>query len=149
MKPSAVKKKVLAAICALSLVLLMGCGGDPAPAGYRDGTYVGRSSEDDQGAYGEVTLVLEGGEVASCLYVTWQADGSVKGEEYGKVNGEISNQDYYRKAQLAVEAMKIYAQQYEQVKKIEAVDVISGATNSYDQFVEAVGNALKAAAEGK
>jgi major membrane immunogen (membrane-anchored lipoprotein) len=129
-------------IAALTLLLLTACGGTTA---YRDGVFVGTSAEDDTGAYGEVTITIADGEIVDCAFVTWQSDGTVKGENYGKVNGEISNQDYYDKAQLAVDAMSRYAEQLRETKKLSGVDAVSGATNSYDQFTEAVENALDGA----
>ncbi|MDR1862897.1 MAG: FMN-binding protein, partial [Treponema sp.] len=81
----------------LILMLLGGCG----KGGYRDGVYTGKSGADDTGAWGEVTLTIAGGEITGCGFVTWQKDGSVKDGDYGKINGEISNQVYYDKAQLA------------------------------------------------
>ncbi|MDR1160506.1 MAG: FMN-binding protein, partial [Syntrophomonadaceae bacterium] len=103
------KKSVFFA-CSLLFVLalLFGCGS----ASYKDGVFTGKSSEDDSGAYGEVTLTIKSGEITDCEFVTWQKDGSIKDEEYGKVNGVIANQDYYDKAQLAVEAMAQYAEQF-------------------------------------
>jgi major membrane immunogen (membrane-anchored lipoprotein) len=132
--------------------LATGCSGGGNSAGadiavsagdYPDGTYTGKSSEDEKGAYGEVTIVIEGGNVTDCAYVTWQKDGTIKDENYGKVNGEISNQDYYDKAQLAVEAMSKYASQFAETGDTSKVDAVSGATNSYNQFKEAVADALK------
>jgi major membrane immunogen (membrane-anchored lipoprotein) len=63
------------------------------------------------------------------------------------VNGEISNQAYYDKAQLAVRAMEAYAQQYVATQDVKAVDAVSGATIAYDQFREAVGEALAGAGQ--
>jgi major membrane immunogen (membrane-anchored lipoprotein) len=134
-------------LLALGLWALSACGGSPdikdrSGATYKDGVYTGKSVEDDKGAYGEATITVEGGEIAGCEYVTWQKDGTVKDENYGKVNGEISNQEYYDKAQLAVDAMKQYAEQFAETKELGAVDTVSGATNSYNQFTEAVDDAL-------
>ncbi|MDR1438823.1 MAG: FMN-binding protein [Clostridiales bacterium] len=132
--------------------LLAGCGQSAGSADgaaiayasgpYASGTYVGVSGEDDQGAYGEVTLAIDGGKITDCAFDTWQKDGTVKDENYGKVNGEISNQSYYDKAQLAVEAMKQYARQLVETQRLEDVDAVSGATIAYEQFGEAVANAL-------
>ncbi|MDR1291932.1 MAG: FMN-binding protein [Clostridiales Family XIII bacterium] len=143
---------VLAVVCLLS-VFVTGCGGGGSGSGgavadvsagdYPDGVYTGKSSEDENGAYGEVTITIEDGKVTDCAYVTWQKDGSIKDEDYGKVNGEISNQDYYDKAQLAVEAMSQYASQFAETGDLAKVDAVSGATNSYNQFSEAVADALK------
>ncbi|MFV0412880.1 MAG: FMN-binding protein [Oscillospiraceae bacterium] len=141
------KKKVIANvfIVVLILQLLAGCKSSPNNATYQDGTYTGKSSEDDQGAYGEVTITIKGTEITSCEYVTWQKDGTIKDENYGKINGEISNQDYYDKAQLAVEAMAQYAQSLVEAQKLENVDAISGATIAFNQFSEAVNDALDSA----
>ncbi|MDR3301915.1 MAG: FMN-binding protein [Spirochaetaceae bacterium] len=136
---------VCGAVMALLILLLAGCG---KPV-LNDGVYSGRSEADDTGAYGEVQLTIAEGNIADCRFVTWQKDGTIKGADYGKVNGEISNQAYYDKAQLAVRAMDVYAQQYVATQKLEAVDAISGATNSHNQFREAVADALEQAAESR
>ncbi|MDR0376874.1 MAG: FMN-binding protein, partial [Spirochaetaceae bacterium] len=86
----------------LTVTLLPGCGA----RGYKDGIYPGRSGPDDDGAFGEVTITIAGGKIADCGFLTRQKDGSIKDENYGKINGEISNQSYYDKAQLAVRAME-------------------------------------------
>jgi major membrane immunogen (membrane-anchored lipoprotein) len=123
------------------LVLLPGCGRAP----YKDGVYTGRSGEDDTGAWGEVSLTIGAGKLSACEFITRQKDGSVKDENYGKINGEISNQDYYDKAQLAVEAMKKYTAEYLKAGNIQDVEAVSGATIAYNQFLEAVEQALEKA----
>jgi major membrane immunogen (membrane-anchored lipoprotein) len=125
----------------LSTLLLAGCG----KAEYRDGVYAGKSGTDDTGAWGEVTVTITGGRVAGCEFITRQKDGIVKGEDYGKVNGEISNRDFYDKAQLAVRAMEQYAAAYRESGDLGKVEAVSGATIAYDQFVEAVEAALEGA----
>ena len=122
-------------------LLAAGCGS----GGYRDGVYTGRSGEDDTGAWGEARITLKAGKVIGCEFITRQKDGTVKDAEYGKINGEIANQVYYDKAQLAVEAMKKYAAEYLAAGDLKAVEAVSGATISYDQFLEAVENALETA----
>jgi major membrane immunogen (membrane-anchored lipoprotein) len=77
--------------------------------------------------------------------VTWQRDGTIKDAEYGKINGEISNQSYYDKAQLAVRAMEKYAGDLGRAGNLKDVEAVSGATIAYDQFREAVGEALEGA----
>jgi major membrane immunogen (membrane-anchored lipoprotein) len=125
----------------LLLVLMAGCGG----RGYNDGTYTGRSGPDDDGAFGEVSLTITEGKITGCVFVTRQKDGSVKDEDYGKINGEISNQPYYEKAQLAVAAMSKYAGDLRRTGSLDGVEAVSGATISYNQFSEAVEEALDAA----
>jgi major membrane immunogen (membrane-anchored lipoprotein) len=122
--------------------VLGGCGTSSETAAREDGVYTGVSSEDDDGAYGEVNITVEGGVITACDFVTWQKDGSVKDEDYGKVNGEISNRDFYDKAQLAVRAMRQYADALVETQSEKSVDAVSGATIAHGQFLEAVTDAF-------
>jgi major membrane immunogen (membrane-anchored lipoprotein) len=124
-----------------ALLCLAGCG---KPA-FKDGVYFGRSGADDTGAWGEVTITVADARIAGCQFITRQKDGTVKDENYGKVNGEISNQDFYNKAQLAVRAMEQYAAAYRETGDLKKVEAVSGATIAYDQFNEAVLLALEKA----
>jgi major membrane immunogen (membrane-anchored lipoprotein) len=126
----------------LAVLPLLGSCGKP---GYKDGVYTGRSGEDDTGAWGEVTITIAGERISDCRFITWQKDGTVKDENYGKVNGAISNQDFYNKAQLAVRAMEQYAQTYRETGDLKKVEAVSGATIAFNQFNEAVELALEEA----
>jgi major membrane immunogen (membrane-anchored lipoprotein) len=127
---------------AAAALVLAGCGGNTA---YKDGVYTGVSGKDEIGAYGEVSITITNGKIADCAFVTRQRDGTIKDENYGKVGGQISIQDYYNKAQLAVRAMARYAREYVETKDLDAVQAVSGATIAYNQFIEAVENALEGA----
>jgi major membrane immunogen (membrane-anchored lipoprotein) len=127
----------LCAVC-LAVLLAVSCG----KSAYQDGTHTGISSPDDTGAYGEVTITVSGGNITRCRFVTWQKNGGIKDEDYGKVNGEISNADYYAKAQLAVRAMDQYAHDLVEKQALNKIDAVSGATIAYNQFTEAVVDAL-------
>lgn len=149
--------RTLLGACAATLTLatslgLVACGGKAAS--YVDGTYVGQSSvwEDaDEGngnGYGVATVTIEGGKIVACTFETFEPDGTRKeGPEYGMVNGKIGNQDYYNKAQKALAANEIYAEHLVNVGNVDGVDVVSGATISYNEFQEAVLNALDQARE--
>jgi major membrane immunogen (membrane-anchored lipoprotein) len=125
----------------LVVLLLAAC----AQPRYKDGIYSGRSAEDDTGAWGEVTIAIADGAVSACDFITREKDGTIKGEDYGKINGVIASQDYYDKAQLAVRAMEQYAREYVEKQRLKDIDAVSGATIAYDQFNEAVGYALEQA----
>jgi major membrane immunogen (membrane-anchored lipoprotein) len=139
------KKTVTAAAAVMAAAMfLAGCkDSSPVKKTYKDGVYTAVSGEDERGAYGEVTITVESGKITNCKFVTWQQDGTVKGEDYGKINGEISNREYYDKAQLAVKAMDKYASDLVKEQTPDKVDAVSGATVSHDQFVEASRAALK------
>lgn len=141
------KLVMLPAAIALTL-LLTGCGEKT----YADGTYQGRSAdyvneEDDEAGngYGMVELTITGGQITACTYQTYELDGTLKDEEYGKENGEIKNKDFYNKAQKARAACDNYAQQLVAKQSVQDVDAVSGATVNYHEFQEAVEDALKKA----
>jgi major membrane immunogen (membrane-anchored lipoprotein) len=125
----------------ISAAVLVSC----SKTEYRDGTFSGRSGADDTGAWGEVTVTIQAGRITGCVFATYEKDGTIKGPDYGKVNGEISNRAYYDKAQLAVRAMRAYAEELPLKQKPDAVDSITGATIAYNQFNEAVLIALEEA----
>lgn len=142
---------VIAAV-AVSL-LLAGCGG---PSGvkstsgqqgsstggnYKDGTYSAKSSPDELGGVGEITLTVEKGKITKADYKGIQVTGQLKDAEYGKTIGNI-NQDYYNKAQRAVKGAATYAPRLLETQDAEKIDAVSGATISYNQFVEATKKAL-------
>ncbi|NPD11656.1 FMN-binding protein [Enterococcus sp. MMGLQ5-2] len=127
-------------VCCSFLVCLTACHAKETTL--KDGSYEGTSSKDDEGAYAKVKLEIENEKIQQVEFQTIQKDGSIKDSEYGKRNGEITDQNFYNKAQLAVNAMKSYSQELEENQSLEKVEVISGATISYNQFKEAVEAAL-------
>lgn len=147
-------KKILAVLCAVAMItsFCAGCGGS-ADRTYKDGTYTGKSSVytgDEEGngnGYGEVTITIKNNVITSCDFKTYEENGTLKDDDYGKIDGEIKNQDYYNKAQKAIKGSEEYAKAI--IGKIDPKDVdgISGATFSYDQFTDAVFDALDKAAE--
>jgi major membrane immunogen (membrane-anchored lipoprotein) len=140
LKLNTVKKTAFLAAALCAAVILSACS-----RGLKDGVYEGKSGVDDTGAWGEITITVRDGKAAACVFITRQKDGTVKGENYGKINGEISNQVYYDKAQLAVRAMETYARQYAEHGDLNKVEAVSGATIAYNQFLEAAAEALEKA----
>ena len=145
-------KRYIFAALGLTALLLSGCGGGGS---YADGTYTARSEvyeglEDEDSleggdGYGEVTITVKDNAITGCTFTTYTLDGAVKDENYGKRGGQIANQDYYNKAQRAVRASQNYAEQLAAKGSLDAVDAISGATISYQEFREAVKSALQQA----
>ena len=145
-------KKILAVLaCACMLgTAICGCGG--ANRTYKDGTYTGKSAVytgDEEGngnGYGEVTITVKDNKITACEFKTYEENGTLKGDDYGKIDGEIKNQDYYNKAQKAIKGSEAYAEAIIGKIKPDEVDSISGATFSYNQFTDAVLDALDKAA---
>lgn len=152
-----IKQSKLAALAVIMMVvisifMLGACGGGSKT--YKDGTYKGTSSvyenpdgSDDGNGYGEVEITISGGVITDASYTSYEIDGTLKDEDYGKANGEIANKDFYNKAQKAVAACDEYAKMLVEGGSLDGVDAISGATINYDNFVEATKNALKEAEE--
>ena len=144
------KKLILLALCLLlAAALLAGCGG--GAANYADGVYEGRSEPhegDEEGngdGYGVVSLTIKDNRITACEFATYELDGSLKDENYGMVRGEIANKDFYNKAQKAIKAAAVYAEQLVETGDIDKVDAISGATYNYNDFKDAVRDALNLA----
>jgi major membrane immunogen (membrane-anchored lipoprotein) len=144
------KKKILSVlgILSMSICMLAGCGSQ----NYADGTYTGKSSvyesDEDEGngnGYGVVTITIKDNAITACTYETYEPDGTLKDTDYGMQNGEVANRDYYNKAQKAIAACEKYAEALVSKNDINEVDAISGATINYDNFTEAVKDALKQA----
>ena len=142
------KNKCLTAIAFTAVLsLLTACGDEDAPKNYKDGTYTGKSSvyeadEDGNGAgYGETEIEIKGGKVVSCTFKMYEPDGTLKDESYGS---DLTKENRL-KAQKAVQSAEKYAEFLVNKGNTADVDVITGATISHDEFVEAVNNALKQA----
>ncbi|MDO4615098.1 MAG: FMN-binding protein [Lachnospiraceae bacterium] len=149
MKKSAIL--LAAAVCAASLA---GCGGSSAK-NYKDGTYEGKSSvyqnedgdSEEGNGYGVVSITIKDNKITDCTFTTYETDGTEKGEDYGLKDGDVANRDYYNKAQKAVAACAEYANRLVANGSLDGIDAISGATINYNEFQEAVTEALKSAEE--
>ncbi len=144
------KKLLLILLTAALSATVTACGS----ASYKDGTYTAKSAEyinedgDEAGnGYGEVKLTIKDGDITECEFKTYELDGTLKDENYGKENGEVKNKDFYNKAQKARAACDNYAQQLVAKDSLDDVDAITGATVNYNEFKEAVTAALKQAEE--
>ena len=138
---------------------LQHCGGEDKEeikidkeAVLKAGTYTGQSSESKEengGGYAIVKLTVgDDHEIEKIDFKTFDKNGNPKSSEnYGMVNGKAEDQERYDNARAAVKACDEYVEQYMLTKNLDDVDAITGATISYDQFKEALGIALKKAAE--
>lgn len=129
-------KKAL--IAAAALLFLSACSNPE----YRDGSFDGKSSPDEDGGVAHVTVTLKDSRIVACDFQTYEADGRLKDENYASFARDSGNFGYYQRAQHAVEAMKAYQEQITALGTLKGIDKISGATISYNQFTEAVLNAL-------
>ena len=107
----------------------------------KEGTYTGKSSEDDFGGHMEVTITVADGKISNTEVKNLQKYGSEKGEDYGKEAGE----EGHKTAQMTLEASQIYGQELTEKGSVEEVEAVTGATQSYNQFVEAANDAINQA----
>ena len=136
-------RKFLNVVTIFSLgLVLVACGGDKkeeAPSvSYKDGTYQGESAKDERGGLVKVDITVKDNKIESCTMQNIDGDGKEKDESYG----QSQNEGLYKIAQQAINLAKSYPDRLVEKGSPEGVDVISGATETYKQFIEACNNAL-------
>ncbi|HPT82660.1 MAG TPA: DUF2292 domain-containing protein [Limnochordia bacterium] len=100
-------------------------------AQWRDGTYTARTDMDDYGYYGEIELVISGGRITEVRYDEKDREGNPKGENYPYPLGPQS-EDRYQEQLL-------------ETQDPEKVEVITGATQTWERFKETAREALRQA----
>lgn len=147
------KSYTLFGLMAAALCFL-GCGKKentevkPAAVHYTDGTYKAVSSiKDDWGGSAEITVTIKDGKIIACEFLSYEKDGSLKGEDYGKVDGVIKNAGLYKIAQAAIEKAGQYGTRLLETQRLDKVDALAGATVSYKLFQNAAQLALEQAAK--
>ena len=136
-------RKIINALIILSLgLVLVACGGDKkeeAPSvSYKDGTYHGESAKDERGGLVKVDITVKDNKIESCTMQNIDGDGKEKDESYG----QSQNEGLYKIAQQAINLAKSDPDRLVEKGSPEGADVISGATETYKQFIEARNNAL-------
>lgn len=81
----------------------------------KDGTYTGKSSEDDFGGHMEVTITVADGKISNTEVKNLQKDGSEKGEDYGKE----ADEEGHKTAQMTLEASQTYGQELTEKGSVE------------------------------
>ena len=146
-------KKFLLIICAG--LLMISCGNEeknspPKPiqnkidlSNAKDGIYTAESSLDEKLGKSTLTLTIKDKKIIAAEFEGYDLFGNVKGEDYGSLTGKDSAD--YKKAQVAVDAIKKYPAQLVETQDLSKVDAISGASISYGQFIETANIALNEA----
>ncbi|MBQ9497852.1 MAG: FMN-binding protein [Selenomonadaceae bacterium] len=141
----------------VAAILISGCGGEekssaPKPAqnkidlsNAKDGTYTIESSRDEKLGNSTLTLTIKDKKIVAAEFTGYDLFGNVKDENYGALTGKDSAD--YKKAQVAVDAIKIYPAQLVETQELGKVDAISGASISYGQFVETTRRAVEEASK--
>lgn len=141
-------------ICAVG-IFLTACGSDEISppkvnvnrinlSHAKDGIYTVESSLDAQLGKSVLTLTIRDKKITAAEFAGFDIFGKRKDDNYGEFAATVAD---YQKAQAAVDAIKIYPAQLVETQDLSKVDAISGATVSYNQFVETVTRAVEDAAK--
>ncbi len=129
-------KKIAFLVLLLAMMLsLVSCGSEPLVL--TDGTYESTSEKDEWGGYAQMKVEVKDGKIISCDLNFYEKNGNIKGEDYGKEDGVIKNPGLYKIAQNAIAQNSKYAEALIEQQEPEFVEVISGATVSYELFQDA------------
>ena len=130
------KRIILLLLSALMVLCLASCGKNNEDTG---STYKAESTKDAYGNSAELAITLgEGGKIVS---VDWKeyANGVLKDENYGK----DLPQEQYESAQKAVAGSATYPKALLDAQDIEKVQAVTGATQSYTNFVQLYRKAME------
>ena len=103
----------------------------PETMRWKDGTYTARTETDDHGYYGEIELVITDGKIEEVRYDEKDQAGNPKGPEYPYPQGPES-EDKFEERLL-------------ETQDPEKVEVITGATQTWERFKETAKEALQKA----
>ncbi|NLY42578.1 MAG: FMN-binding protein [Clostridiaceae bacterium] len=92
--------------------------------GLKDGTYEAESTHTDKGWY-SAKVTIQGGKYTDIKFIKYDGEGK-----------EVDLSQY--KHPPAVQAMEQYPKQFLEVQDASKVDVISGATGTYESFLEII-----------
>ena len=149
------KQKICAAFLLLTWTLVaMGCGNDEPPPKepkvavmpdlnkLNDGVYTAKSSTHTLLGHSEITLTIKDHQITDVQFAGYTIDGRLKEADYG----DDKDSTLQKKAKIAVKAMESYAAQLKDTQSLDQVNAVTGATVSYEQFMESAQIALKSAA---
>lgn len=98
---------------------------------WRDGTYGAKTETDQYGYYGEIELMITNGKITKVTYDEKDSEGKPKGPDYPYPQGPESETKYEERLL--------------QTQDPEKVEVITGATQTWEKFKQTAKEALKKA----
>ncbi len=121
------KRRRLAAICLVLMLILCGCGAEET--GMQDGSYTAEMSEPSYGWNEYVTITVKDGEIVSTKYDAENASGFVKSWDNAYMNNMKPVSGTYPN-----EYTRYYKAQLTGQSDLPEIDALSGATESGDNF---------------
>lgn len=125
------KKWLTAALSGLMLLSLCACAGNESSSAEGPVTKTARTQKDEYGNESEIKVTMENDKITA---VEWNeyTNGEKKDSNYGKDQGE----EKYKQAQDALAGSATYPTQLMEKQDINKVEAVTGATQSYNTFVE-------------
>ncbi|MDI9442276.1 MAG: FMN-binding protein [Firmicutes bacterium] len=102
---------------------------------WEDGTYSARTEPDDHGYYGEIEIVIEDGRITEVTYDEKDQAGNPKGEDYPYPLGPESEDKF--------------EEQLLETQDPDQVEMISGATQTWERFKATAKEALEKATQNQ
>jgi len=138
--------KKLRVLVLISLAIALSSGTMSVKKQYKDGTYTGESQSKYKGEpyWGQATLEIKNDKIVK---LTFQIIDKDKNEVFGPDYEQHfkDNPEYIQQCRNDLKGIKAYTEKFNQSKKLEQVDAITGATWSYNIFRDAIKVALEKA----
>ena len=138
--------KKLKVLCLLSFAIVLSAGTMNVKKQYKDGTYTGESQSryTSEPYWGQATLEIKNDKIVK---LTFQIVDKNKNEIFGPDYEQHfkDNPEYIQQCRNDLKGIKAYTEKFNQSKKLEQVDAITGATWSYNIFKDAIKVALEKA----
>jgi major membrane immunogen (membrane-anchored lipoprotein) len=138
--------KKLRVLVLLSLAIALSSGTMNVKKQYKDGIYTGESQSryTSEPYWGQATLEIKNDKIVK---LTFQIVDKDKNEIFGPNYEQHfkDNPEYMQQCRNDLKGIKAYTEKFNQSKKLEQVDAITGATWSYNIFRDAIKVALEKA----
>lgn len=125
-------------------ILLAACS-NASKVSYKDGVYTGESDVDQFGGKIITEITVTDNKISDVKIQNLDDKGNEKGEDYGKKDGLIEDQETYKKAQKSVTSTQEYAKALVKKQVPDDLESISGATSSLKTVKQAANRALETA----
>ena len=129
----------LLAVAALATTIFVGCGAKEE-AGLKDGTYEATGEKDDKGNTASIKIEVKDGKIATVKYDEVSSEGVSKldNEEYNTNMKSVSGSN-------PIEAFPALEKALVEKQDVAAVDAVTGATSSSNNFKTLAEEALSKA----
>ncbi|HZK69229.1 MAG TPA: FMN-binding protein [Paludibacter sp.] len=131
----------------LSLAIALSSGTINVKKKYKDGIYTGESQSryTSEPYRGQATLEIKNDKIIKLTFqIIDKSNNEVFGPDYEQ--HFKNNPEYMQQCRNDLKGIKAYTEKFNQSKKLEQVDAITGATWSYNIFRDAIKVALEKAA---